>query len=218
MRYALERTRVLISRPATSRTAAHEPSWPCVVAASRSLMPPPPSPRRRRPGRRRLTTSRNSSVRLTRRRANSCTGPVASAACRTLLLVGARRELDDGHAAVPGRPDHAGDAVGPARRPPAGRRPGAAAARRPAARRRCRTATMRPSLTMPTRSQSRSTRSSWWLENTVGTPSADLVPQHLAHHVDGDRVKPGERLVEHEDLAGRGRARRRAGRAAGCRG
>ena len=29
-----------------------------------------------------------------------------------------------------------------------------------------------PTLTMPTRSQSRSTRSSWWLENTTGTPAA----------------------------------------------
>ncbi|MEU5235165.1 hypothetical protein AB0G82_38940, partial [Streptomyces anulatus] len=32
-------------------------------------------------------------------------------------------------------------------------------------------ATIEPALTMPTLSHSRSTRSSWWLENTTGTPA-----------------------------------------------
>ena len=61
-------------------------------------------------------------------------------------------------------------------------------------------ATSRPSLTIATASQRRSTSSSWWLENTTGTPVAAYSRQHAAEHVDADRVEAGERLVEHEQL------------------
>ena len=53
---------------------------------------------------------------------------------------------------------------------------------------------------MPTESQSRSTRSSWWLEKTTGTPRAALLEQRLGEGVDADRVEAGERLVEDEHL------------------
>ena len=53
---------------------------------------------------------------------------------------------------------------------------------------------------MPTRSQSRSTRSSWWEEKTAGAPAAQRSRRTSRHHVDGDRVEPGERLVEHEHV------------------
>ena len=68
-----------------------------------------------------------------------------------------------------------------------------------------------------TASHSRSTSSSWWQENTTGTPVAAYSAQHAAQHVDADRVEAGERLVEHEQLRARARAPRRAARAAGCR-
>ena len=47
-------------------------------------------------------------------------------------------------------------------------------------------------------SQSRSTRSSWWLENSTGTPDAACVAQQVDHRVDGERVEAAERLVEHQ--------------------
>ena len=55
-------------------------------------------------------------------------------------------------------------------------------------------------MTIATASQRRSTSSSWWLENTTGTPVAAYSDEHAAEHVDADRVEAGERLVEHEQL------------------
>ena len=53
---------------------------------------------------------------------------------------------------------------------------------------------------MPTGSHSRSTSSSWWLENSTAAPRVDACSRSTsAHHVDADRVEAGERLVEHQD-------------------
>ena len=86
--------------------------------------------------------------------------------------------------------DPAGVAVGD--EPVAGR------ARRPAGRRPCPGATTRPRASTTSRSQSRSTRSSWWLLKSTGTPRGAAVAQQVGHRVDGGRVEPGERLVEDE--------------------
>ena len=61
-------------------------------------------------------------------------------------------------------------------------------------------ATIWPRSMMPTRSHSRSTSSSSWLEKMTGTPASACSRSTPAHHVDGDRIEPGERLVEHEHV------------------
>ena len=87
------------------------------------------------------------------------------------LVVGAVGQLEHGRRARPARArSRPGSAVGPAR-PALGRRP--PQPRRPAGPQLVDRAAGRPSArrgTIPTRSQSRSTRSSWWLENSTGTP------------------------------------------------
>jgi hypothetical protein len=49
------------------------------------------------------------------------------------------------------------------------------------------------------RSQRSSTRSSWWDENSTVAPRGPP-DEHLGEGVDGDRVEPGERLVEDEHV------------------
>ena len=49
-------------------------------------------------------------------------------------------------------------------------------------------------------SQRRSTTASWWLENSTGTPAAARSRSTAEHDVDGDRVQPGERLVEDQQV------------------
>ena len=148
-----------------------------------------------------VTASRNSSTSVGCRQAKWVTRPVRSAAASTSWSSVPPVELEQG---VAGLLRHDPD-TGQRRRPSAVRRPGrrpAAAGRPPggAAPRRCRVATIRPRARMPTESQSRSTRSSWWLEKTTGTPSPALLEQRLGEGVDADRVQPGERLVEDEHL------------------
>ena len=62
-------------------------------------------------------------------------------------------------------------------------------------------ARMRPSAMTTRSSQSRSTMSSWWLENSTGTPRAGaLARARRARRLDGDRVEARERLVEDEHV------------------
>ena len=60
-------------------------------------------------------------------------------------------------------------------------------------------ATIRPRSIITTDSQSRSTSSSWWLENTTGAP-ASACRRRISEDVDADRVQTRERLVQHEHL------------------
>ena len=59
---------------------------------------------------------------------------------------------------------------------------------------------MRPWSTIATSSQMSSTSSSWWLEKRTAAPRAASVPEHLGERVHGDRVEPGEGLVEDEQV------------------
>ncbi len=53
---------------------------------------------------------------------------------------------------------------------------------------------------MPTRSHSRSTSSSSWLEEDDRHTRVRPLAEDAGHHVDGDRIQAGERLVEHEHI------------------
>ena len=224
IRNALERSRVAISRcatsPTTCRAEARRPGqcrdacrfrWPCScgdslldvgrdiavddgsdgsAAGSPATAPPPVSS---------ATMWRNRSARSGRRRANSCTGPVASAARSTAW------------SSVPGLNSRR--------------------VRVPVCDR-----TVTPAMTVgPARSRGRSVDheqvragAAQLVDRSVGdhVPATDdpdavaqplheielvagehhrhaligLLPQHAAHHVDRDRVQAGERLVQHEDL------------------
>ena len=61
-------------------------------------------------------------------------------------------------------------------------------------------ATSRPRSMIATSSHSPSTRSSWWLENSTVAPASRDLRELGRQHVDRDRIEPGERLVEHDDL------------------
>ena len=51
------------------------------------------------------------------------------------------------------------------------------------------------------RRQIRSTSSSWWLENRIAAPAGGALGKHFRERLDGLRIEPGERLVEHQQLA-----------------
>ena len=189
IRKVLSRMRVEISRPATSRTSAGAARRARGGHAATSSVGA-------------ATTSRNSSTRVGSRQAKWVTRPVRSAAASTAWSSVPAAELEQGVAGLLGDHPDAGQRGRPAVRRRPGRRP-AAAGRPPggAAPRPCRVATMRPRARMPTESQSRSTRSSWWLEKTTGHAVAGTwLEQRLGERVDADRVEAGERLVEDEHL------------------
>ena len=61
-------------------------------------------------------------------------------------------------------------------------------------------ATSRPRSMIATSRHRRSTRSSWWLREDHRHARLGPLGEHAAHHVDADRIEPGERLVEDQQL------------------
>ena len=151
MRNDRSRTRVTISRLATSRTV-----WS--------------PPRSSAPARRRPMASRNSSASVGGDRLEARDAPGGARGVQQRLLVRRRRRASRRRPRCARR--------SPRRRPSRPPRPAPRRARAPCAAPRARSsatvplATRPPSLMIATASQRRSTSSSWWLENSTGTPAS----------------------------------------------
>ncbi len=153
------------------------------------------------------TAPRNSSTSVGSRQAKWSTRPVRSAAARTAWSSAPRVELEQGVAGLLGDHPDAGQRRRPAVRclrdddpqQPAGLAARAAPSTVPMA-------TMRPRARMPTESHSRSTRSSWWLENTTGTPCRHCSSSASARESTptGSRPENGSSRMQHLGAADEG--------------